>query len=199
MVAPDLRQPVYFFVSVKGVDYEKILSQMSFVRWDVREIMSQHNEYVNLMLHEMNIFNNRVMAVQRDHLGIEIPKEAQNLLWEQLLRLMNRTFIEGFSHAKKCTNEGRALMQLDYQHFLTKIKNFTTVRPIPERELVDEYIKAFYLTEPALEQWIKCRKEYTTKQLVSLISCVTPDNKKGRNKLIAAIDSDFSNSNVFAK
>lgn len=30
--------------------------------------------------------------------------------------------------AKKCTNEGRALMQLDYTQFLNKVEKMTTVK-----------------------------------------------------------------------
>ena len=58
---------------------------------------------------------------------------------------------------------GRALMQLDYQQFLIKVKSLTTVRPIPEQELVEEYIKAYYLTEPALLDWIKTQKRLSTR------------------------------------
>lgn len=195
-MAHDLRRPVYMFVAVKSVEYESVLSQMCLVKWDVREIMSQHNRYVDLLLRELQIFSMRLTDIANEALGIAIPKEANDLLWEHVLRLANRTFIEGFAHAKKCTNEGRALMQLDYQQFLTKVESFTRIRPIPEKELVDEYIKAFYLTEPALEQWIKSRKEYTAKQLIALVNCCTSDNRKGRMKLISMIEAEFGNSPV---
>jgi len=128
---------------------------------------------------------------EKQLLAISKPKEVYNLLWENILRLSNRTFIEGFSQAKKCTNEGRALMQLDYQQFLTKIESLTTIRPIPERELVEEYIKAYYLTEPALIEWIKTRKEYNQKQIIGLINCITNDNKKMRARILTVIEQTF--------
>lgn len=63
-----------------------------------------------------------------------------------------------FSYAKKCTHEGRALMQLDYQQFLLKLEKLMTLRPIPDKEFVENYIKAFYLPESSMEQWIIERK-----------------------------------------
>lgn len=44
-----------------------------------------------------------------------IPAEAYNALWECIVRITNRTLLEGFASARRCTNEGRSLMQLDYQ------------------------------------------------------------------------------------
>ena len=60
-----------------------------------------------------------------------------------------------FSQAKKCSNEGRALMQLDYQQFLTKLGKLTDLRPIPDHDYVETYIKAYYLTETDMERWIQ--------------------------------------------
>ena len=44
-----------------------------------------------------------------------IPEEAYTALWESIVRITNRTLLEGFASARRCTNEGRSLMQLDYQ------------------------------------------------------------------------------------
>jgi hypothetical protein len=180
------------WVTVKCVQYEQVVSQMSTTQWNIREILSMHNTYVDLLLRELQIFSMRFTEVfENQLLGINKPKEVYNLLWENILRLSNRTFIEGFSQARKCSNEGRALMQLDYQQFLTKVESLTTIKPIPEKELVEEYIKAFYLTEPALIEWIKTRKEYNQKQIIGLISCITNDNKKMRARLMAVIESNI--------
>ena len=181
------------WVSVKSIQYENIVSLMSQVKWDIKEILSLHNNYVDLLLTELQIFSMRLAEVCNNQLKeISVPKEVNDLLWENVLRLANRTFIEGFSQAKKCSNEGRALMQLDYQQFLIKVESMTSIRPIPERELVEEYIKAYYLTEPALVQWIKTRKEYNPKQLIALVNSMTSDNKKLRSRLINVIETEFS-------
>lgn len=67
------------------------------------------------------------------------------------LRLLSRSY----ANVKKCSNEGRALMQLDFQQFLMKLDKLTDLRPIPDKEFVETYIKAYYLTENDMEQFIK--------------------------------------------
>lgn len=46
-------------------------------------------------------------------------------------------------------------MQLDFQQFLIKLEKLTDLRPIPDKEFVETYIKAYYLTENDMEQFIK--------------------------------------------
>jgi hypothetical protein len=46
-------------------------------------------------------------------------------------------------------------MQLDFTQFLSKLERLTSIRPIPGREHVERYIKAYYLQESALEAWIR--------------------------------------------
>lgn len=65
------------------------------------------------------------------------------------------TLSRSYANVKKCSNEGRALMQLDFQQFLMKLEKLTDLRPIPDKEFVETYIKAYYLTENDMEQFIK--------------------------------------------
>ncbi|CDQ94046.1 unnamed protein product, partial [Oncorhynchus mykiss] len=95
-----------------------------------------------------------------------------------------------YGNVKKCSNEGRALMQLDFQQFLMKLEKLTDMRPIPDKDFVETYIKAYYLTENDMEQFIKNHREYSMKQLANLVNvCLGSHiNKKARQKLLAAID-----------
>lgn len=183
--ASELRRPVYMAVAARTIDYEQIVVLMSAVKWDVNEIMSQHSSYVDILLRELQVFSMRLSEVSRK---IPVPREAYDLLWEHCIRLANHSFIEGFSQAKKCTNGGRALMQLDYQQFLSKVERLTELQPLPGKEVVESYIKAYYMLESNLEQWIRSHKEYTNKQLIGLVNCVTQLNKKGRQRLINLIE-----------
>ncbi len=49
-IAPELRHPVYRIVSHQSMDCDGLLQLISQVRWDVREIMSQHSGYVDAVL-----------------------------------------------------------------------------------------------------------------------------------------------------
>ncbi|KAL7829541.1 hypothetical protein AOLI_G00304260 [Acnodon oligacanthus] len=185
--ASELRKPTYWIVAAKAIDYEQMLLLMSGVKWDIKEIMSQHNVYVDVLLKEFEQFNKRLGDVSRQ---VRIPLPVSNVLWEHCIRLANRTLVEGYANVKKCSNEGRALMQLDFQQFLMKLEKLTDLRPIPDKEFVETYIKAYYLTENDMEQFIKNHREYSMKQLANLVNvCLGSHiNKKARQKLLAAID-----------
>ncbi|XP_072455402.1 syndetin isoform X2 [Notamacropus eugenii] len=185
--ASELRKPIYWIVAGKAIDYEQMLLLMANVKWDVKEIMSQHNVYVDTLLKEFEQFNQRLTEVSK---RVRIPLPVSNILWEHCIRLANRTIVEGYANVKKCSNEGRALMQLDFQQFLMKLEKLTDVRPIPDKEFVETYIKAYYLTENDMERWIKEHREYSSKQLTNLVNvCLGSHiNKKARQKLLAAID-----------
>lgn len=73
-----------------------------------------------------------------------------------------------YANVKKCSNEGRALMQLDFQQFLMKLEKLTDIRPIPDKEFVETYIKAYYLTENDMERWIKEHRVRTDLWLLTL-------------------------------
>lgn len=185
--ASELRKPIYWIVAGKAIDYEQMLLLMANVKWDVKEIMSQHNIYVDSLLKEFEQFNRKLNDVSK---RVRIPLPVSNILWEHCIRLANRTIVEGYANVKKCSNEGRALMQLDFQQFLMKLEKLTDIRPIPDKEFVETYIKAYYLTENDMERWIKEHREYSTKQLTNLVNvCLGSHiNKKARQKLLAAID-----------
>jgi coiled-coil domain-containing protein 132 len=167
---------------------------MDNVKWDIKDIPTLHNSYVDSLLRELQLFSIRLEQIYLD-LKVHVPIATKEMIWCLVLKLANRIFIEGFSMAKKCTPAGRASMQLDFQQFLSKVQKVYSTKTIPEKELVEEYIKAYYLMDEALEQWIIKRNEYTYKQLLSLINCVVSE-KKVKNRLLTIIESKFDqNSN----
>ncbi|KXJ15287.1 syndetin isoform X2 [Exaiptasia diaphana] len=183
----EIRKPTYRAVASRIIDYEKTLHLMQGVRWDIKDIMSQHNAYVDILVREFQVFSLKMSQLSK---RIPVPKDAYNVLWDHCIRLANRTFVEGFASTKKCSNEGRALMQLDFQQYLMKLENLTDIRPIPDREYVETYIKAFYLTENEMERWIREHKEYSSKHVTSLVTCGVGSHitKKGRQKLLSVIE-----------
>ena len=49
-MATELCKPVYWTVSLRVIQYDLVLQQMSTVKWDVKEIMSQHNPYIDSLI-----------------------------------------------------------------------------------------------------------------------------------------------------
>lgn len=184
-MASELRKPVYRPVSARAISYDHVLQQMNNVRWDIKEIMSQHNSYVDTLLKSLTELRVKLREAER---RVPLPREVTDVFWEHCVRLANRTIVEGYANAKKCSNEGRALMQLDYQQFLTKLDQIIVLKPIPEKELVEAYIKAYYMPESQLETWIQEHKEYSNKQLLALITSVDHLGRKSRQRLVAMIE-----------
>lgn len=186
-VAGDVRIPVFQNVGEKAIKYDKILQMMTQVRWDPKDIMSQHNSYIDILVQEFQHLNERLMQMKSI---VPIPKASSKSFWISVLKKTNRLLVEGFASAKKCSNEGRALMLLDFQQYLMKVDKITNIKPIPSREFVENYIKAFYLSEAVLEQWLSEHQEYSPKQLNSLVTCGTGSHigKKMRQKLLGLLE-----------
>lgn len=46
-------------------------------------------------------------------------------------------------------------MMLDFIQLVSKVERMCSLRPIPHREFVENYIKGYYTPEDQLESWIK--------------------------------------------
>lgn len=46
-------------------------------------------------------------------------------------------------------------MQLDYTQLMSKLEVLSSIKPLPRREYVEAYVKAFYLPESTLQTWIQ--------------------------------------------
>ncbi|XP_020295336.1 syndetin isoform X2 [Pseudomyrmex gracilis] len=183
--AADLRKPVYMAVASQAFDVANVLNLMNKVNWEVTDVMSQHSGYIDALIQQVCVLNERLNTI-----GTYIPLSADvcGAVWENVAHLITHTLVEGFSNAKKCSNGGRALMQLDFTQLRSKFEKITLLRPMPHREYVELYIKAYYLPESSFEEWIKEHKEYSVKHLVGLISATCQNNKKTRQRLIALVE-----------
>ncbi|XP_033345590.1 syndetin isoform X2 [Bombus vosnesenskii] len=181
----DLRKPVYMAVASRAFDVSNILNLMNKVNWEVTDVMSQHSGYIDALLQEIYILNERLKNIGS---CLPLADDVYNAVWENVAHLITHTLVEGFSNAKKCSNGGRALMQLDFTQLKSKFETLTSLRPMPHREYVELYIKAYYLPENSLEEWIREHKEYSVKHLIGIVSSACQNNKKTRQRLIAFIE-----------
>lgn len=113
-----------------------------------------------------------------------IPKES---LWDSYCHVVTRVLVEGYSNSKKCSPAGRALMQLDFTHFMSNLEVLSGIKHPTHQQFVDQYVKAFYLG-CSLEDFITSQKCYSAKHLIGLINCACND-KKLRQKLLTLVDS----------
>lgn len=184
--ATHLRKPTYMTVIAQAFDLRQILLSMSKINWEIKDVMSQHNSYIDMILREIQIFKLRLEDVVARK--VVISNEVYKVLWESIAHIVTHTLVQGFSDAKKCSNGGRALMQLDFTQFLSKFEKISSLRPVPHKEYVENYVKAYYLPESELEKWIREHKEYSSKHLFGLVSCACQNNKKSRQRLLQVIE-----------
>ena len=96
-----------------------------------------------------------MFSMRLQEIELTLLKESVDSFWEMASFATALIFVEGFSEAKRCSNEGRALMQLDYRQFAMKLEAICGIKPLPHQELVTHYVKAFYIPEAELENWVK--------------------------------------------
>ena len=88
-------------------------------------------------------------------LNVKFSEKSLLVLWEMMSFACGLIFVEGFSDVKRCNNEGRALMQLDYRQFAMKLEKICDIKPVPHQDYVVQYIKAYYIPEAELDSWVK--------------------------------------------
>ncbi|XP_070507161.1 syndetin [Chironomus tepperi] len=177
----DVRKPIYIAVTSRAIDIHTTIMSINKVKWDIGHVMVEHNAYVDVLNRSSQLF---AMRLEEMSSSITIPKEA---LWDSYAHVVTHVLVEGFANAKKCSAAGRALMQLDFTHFLSVLVTLSGTKHTQHQQYVDQYIKAFYLGS-ALEEFITTQKAYSSKHMVGLINCACND-KKLRQKLLNLVES----------
>ncbi|XP_078427545.1 coiled-coil protein isoform X2 [Wolffia australiana] len=135
-------------------------------KWDVKDLGIDHNGYVDLLLGEFKHFKTRL-----EHGNIK--REAQDRLLEHGLENVAEVLVEGLSRVKRCTDEGRALMSLDLQVLINGLQHFTHANVRQKFQIVETFIKAYYLPETEYVYWARSHPEYSKSQIVGLVNLVS--------------------------
>lgn len=145
------------YIARYAIDYGQVLDSISKTNWDLSEIFSQHNAYVDMLLRQIKQFQHDIESLKEQGLLPPLSKRIVDSLLGETLKLVMKTLVDGYASVKKCSNEGRALMQLDFQQLVVKLEKMCSpeLRPLPNKEFVESYIKAYYLPDSSIESWIK--------------------------------------------
>ncbi|CAL0329046.1 unnamed protein product [Lupinus luteus] len=141
------------------------VERIANTKWEVKELGMEHNGYVDLLLGEFKHYKTHLA-----HGGIR--KEAQDLLSAYGLEIVAETLVEGLSRVKRCSDEGRALMSLDLQVLMNGLQHFVSLNVKPKLQIVETFIKAYYLPETEYVHWARAHKEYSKSQIVGLVNLV---------------------------
>uniref|UniRef100_A0A5S6QLT1 Syndetin C-terminal domain-containing protein n=1 Tax=Trichuris muris TaxID=70415 RepID=A0A5S6QLT1_TRIMR len=184
-LVPQMRNFVCAVVARKAVNCGGIAERIAGADWDLTELMSQHSAYVDDVIKELALFNRQLHMVNA---VVKVSTEAHNILWQVCIEKLFSVLVDGFAGVKKSSAEGRALMQLDFQHLLMNIARLSGVRAVPGKDFVENFIKAYYLPEASMEQWIMDnRNKYSNKQLESVLNTSAHLSLKTRQRLFSLL------------
>uniref|UniRef100_A0A7N0U890 Syndetin n=1 Tax=Kalanchoe fedtschenkoi TaxID=63787 RepID=A0A7N0U890_KALFE len=162
---PDLTEHLHRSTARLLLHINGYADRIASAKWELKELGLEHNGYVDLLLGEFKHYRTRLL-----HGGIN--KETQDLLLEYGLENVAETLVEGLSRIKRCTDEGRALMSLDLQVLINGLQHFAPANVRPKFQIVEAFIKAYYLPETEFVHWARAHPEYTKNQVVGLINLV---------------------------
>lgn len=162
---PDLIEHIHRTTARLLLHINGYVDRIANAKWEVKELGLEHNGYVDLLLGEFKHYKTRLA-----HGGIR--KEVQDILLEYGLEIVAHTLIEGLSRVKRCTDEGRVLMSLDLQVLINGLQHFVSMNVKPQLQIVEAFIKAYYLPETEYVHWARAHPEYTKNQIVGLINLV---------------------------
>ncbi|XWS52950.1 hypothetical protein CRYUN_Cryun11dG0115700 [Craigia yunnanensis] len=162
---PDLIKHIHRTTARILLHINGYVERIANAKWEVKELGMEHNGYVDLLLGEFKHYKTRLA-----HGGIH--KEVQDLLLDYGLEIVVENLVEGLSRVKRCTDEGRALMSLDLQVLINGLQHFVSLNVKPKFQIVETFIKAYYLPETEYVHWARAHPEYSKNQIVGLITLV---------------------------
>ncbi|XP_027345196.1 syndetin isoform X2 [Abrus precatorius] len=162
---PDLTEHVHRTTVRLLLHINGYVERVANCKWELKELGMEHNGYVDLLLGEFKHYKTRLA-----HGGIR--KEVQDLLLDYGLEIVAETLVEGLSRVKRCSDEGRALMSLDLQVLINGLQHFVSLNVKPKLQMVETFIKAYYLPETEYVHWARAHPEYSKSQIVGLINLV---------------------------
>jgi len=159
------------------------------VRWELNDLGIEHNGYIDQLLLEYKQYSSKLV------LQGSLQKEMLELLLEYGADTLAETLVEGLSQVRRCNNEGRALMSLDLQVLINGVQQVALPRLRSNLQIVETYIKAFYLPDTEFLPWVQTHPEYTRSQVIRLFNLASTANnwtKKRREEISERIEAgDF--------
>ncbi|XP_065865505.1 uncharacterized protein [Euphorbia lathyris] len=162
---PDLNEHIHRSTARLLLHIDGYVDRIANAKWEVKELGLEHNGYVDLLLGEFKHYKTRLV-------NGEIKKQVQELLLEYGVEIVVETLVEGLSRVKRCTDEGRALMSLDLQVLINGLQHLVSMNVKPKLQIVETFIKAYYLPETEYVHWARAHPEYTKNQIIGLINLV---------------------------
>ncbi|KAE8783066.1 syndetin [Hordeum vulgare] len=178
---PDLAEHIHRTSARMLLHINGYPDKIANAKWEVKELGTDHNGYVDLLLGEFKHYKTRL-----DHGGIS--KELQHVLLDYGIESIAEVLVEGLSRVKRCTDEGRALMSLDLQVLINGLQHIVSSNVKPRLQIVETFVKAYYLPETEYVHWARSHPEYSKSQVVGLVNLVATMKGWKRKTRLEAIE-----------
>lgn len=180
---PNLRTVLYEFVACLLFDMDDYVKLLEKTNWELKDLGSDESAYMNRMVKALRYLNTQVERVKTpsedqdaaarmsaEQGAVVVTDSVLELLWRGLINKLMHRMVDGICRIERFTQEGLALMNLDFQVLEQELKQLTTIRPIPETEFSNGFVKAYYITsEDDILAWVKEHKEYSAEHCRGLV------------------------------
>lgn len=164
----DLRTLCYEGFCDRLLPSEALIKAVENCKWDIKEIPQDHNPYVDSIMKDFGSFIQRYNVMLKR--TANFPTEVRQIVYDHMFKHIMFMLVEGYSRVKKWTNEGRASMSLDMRVLQLGLERLANMKPLPHVSFVENYIKAWYVPDDLILQWLKDHPEYTKNQLLGLVN-----------------------------
>lgn len=171
---------VYDTLAIRLLNMAPHCGSILNVAWgDIKEAsLDQNSKYVEEILFDLKGLCQRIDAAL-------LPPACLEKVWHHVMVYLMECLVDAYAKVKKCSTGGRALMSLDLQMLRSGVRSILPACT-PNWKYVENYIKAHYLIEQELMNWIQMHPEYRLKHIHALIHNLPLNIKrKVRNDLIA--------------
>ncbi|KCV71347.1 hypothetical protein H696_02295 [Fonticula alba] len=188
---PELRLFMFRCFAMRLLPVTPIINQIVATPWELREVGFDSSPYVSAVANDVSALIGRLttdasslrylfgvsgalaeaaVAGDKRFTLAALPRSPLvELVLSRLLQVIGEALVEAYSRVKRCNNQGRALMQLDARTLATSLEQITGLRMTNIR-YVEDFIKAFYLSDDDAERWFRECRVYTPKQLAGLMA-----------------------------
>mmetsp|Transcript_9274 Transcript_9274/g.34312 ORF Transcript_9274/g.34312 Transcript_9274/m.34312 type:complete len:1168 (-) Transcript_9274:28-3531(-) len=180
-----VRRTIYDRLVTHAINMESYPSKIASCKFVVNQLR-EANPYVQQFLSDTKRYFDQVSRREN-----ELPPGSIRELWSSATRQLMDAMVEGFSRVKKCNNEGRALMQMDFNALQGGLNDISSYE-IAGLQKVKNYIQGYYYQENDILDWIKSAKnDYTYKQIEALINagCGANMKKKAKADLMTSVEN----------
>lgn len=182
--APAMAHQIYRGVARGMLDLEPIVATIRNRSWEsTRELGTQHNGYVDQLVAHVQ----QLISSLRE---LGVPEHVKRVLMHEAVVMICEQLVDGYCCAKRCSDEGRALISLDVTTLHAALRTLLPDQPLPTA-YVDNYLKAFYLPHEHILDWAKEHPEYAVRHVSGLVAVSGAGaslKKKEHQELLASIE-----------